>query len=107
MVDWDSSKKAIPAELKMLFRFEGEKQSYAVIHSCHNKCTSLSVLSKIWIKEYEKDTTVSIKKLEPYADNDSTKGRLPTLRIILCEAIQSHCLLMPLHDTSQQVIQIK
>src|SRR5687767_8542266 len=52
MVDWEGSKHLIAAELKMLFRFENERQSYAVIHSCHKRVEDHSVLSKIWFKDY-------------------------------------------------------
>ena len=107
MVDWESSNHLIPAEILMFFQFENEEQIYAVIHSCHEKFRDYSVLSNVWIKEYEKDTPSSISKILPYEDKDTCKDRTPQLRIIPCEAIHSHCLLMPLAESSQQVIQIK
>ena len=50
MIDWDTTNYLIPAEIKMMFQFENEEQRYAVVHSCHNKYTELTVLSQIWIK---------------------------------------------------------
>jgi hypothetical protein len=107
MVDWDATDDFIPATLKMFFSIEDEEQIYAVIHSCHSKRTKHSVLTNIWIKEYHKDSSKIIKALSPYAKNDDCSEKVPLLRIIPVEAIHSHCLLMPLSRTSQQVIQIQ
>lgn len=106
LVHWESSSTLIPAELKMFFKFETETKYYAVIHSCHERCSKHSVLSNIWIKEYQNDSKESIRRILPYLKDNTCEDKNPLLRIIPCEAIHSHCLLMPLNDCSQQCIQI-
>src|SRR5687767_1765102 len=90
MVDWDSTDYMIPAELRMMFRFENESQSYAVIHSCHNKFTKHSVLSNLWIKEYQNDTPRCVNDLRPFTQADNCSKKMPLLQVIPCEAIHSH-----------------
>ena len=108
MVDWDSSNYLIPAELKLFFCFESKQQMFAIVHSCHTKFKSLSVLSSLWIKEYENDTTKRVRTLEPYNnEEDDCSKREPILRVILCKAIHSHCLVVPVKVCSQQVLHIK
>ena len=107
MANWEKADNLVPASLQMFCRIQNEAQIYAVIQSCHSKCTKHSVLTNIWIKEYQDDSSKTIKALTPYVKDDSCAGRVPLLRIIPCEAIHSHCLLMPLANTSQQIIQVK
>ena len=69
--------------------------------------TEHSMLSNIWIKEYKNDTPASVRALQPYAYNNFCKDKTPLLKVIPIEAIHSQCLLLPLKESSQQVIQIK
>ena len=102
MVDWEGAKSLIPAEVRMFFRFESDNKHYAVIHSCHDCCTKHSVLTCLWIKEYKNNSRDYVNNLFPYSKNDSCEDKEPLLRVIPCEAIHSHCLLMPLSELSQQ-----
>ncbi|HEY9301929.1 MAG TPA: hypothetical protein VIQ31_37300 [Phormidium sp.] len=106
MVDWDGLEHLIPAQLKMFFHFDNESQKYAVIHSCHEKFKKHSVLSNIWVKEYQNDTVASLRTMDAYGDDNNCSNRTPLLRVITCEAIHSHCLLMPVNISSQHVIHI-
>jgi hypothetical protein len=98
--------KLIPAQLRMIFQVEDDDEFYAVIHSCHAKCHKLSVLSYVWLKEYVGDRNSEIAKFRPYAQQETYEEKEPLFRIISCESIHSHCLLMPMRKYSNELIQI-
>ena len=45
MVDWEATNYLITAELRMFFQMENSNQSFALIHSCHDRWIYHSVLS--------------------------------------------------------------
>ena len=106
MVDWEATDYLIPAELRMFFQMKNSNQSFALIHSCHDRCIYHLVLSRIWIKEYQGDTLNFVWSLKPYSLHDCCEEKSPLFRVIPCEATHSHCLLMPLDINSHQCIQI-
>lgn len=90
----------------MFFHFDNEEQKYAVIHSCHENFKKHLVLSNLWVKEYQNDTPASLRSMDAYGDENDCSIKVPLLQVIMCEAIHSHCLLMPVNDSSQHVIHI-
>ena len=95
-----------PCTAEDIFYFGNEEQNYAVIHSCHENFKKHSVLSNLWVKEYQNDTPASLRSMDAYGDENDCSIKVPLLRVIMCEAIHSHCLLMPVNDSSQHVIHI-
>lgn len=106
LIHWEKTDHFVPAEMRMFFKLGANPQIYAVIHSCHNKHTKHSVLTHIWVKEYTNDTKATVKATVPYDPCDDCSNKTPLYRVVPCEAIQSHCLLMPMKENSQQVLQI-
>jgi hypothetical protein len=98
--------KLIPAELRMIFQVEEDEEFYALVHSCHEKHHKLSVLSYVWLKECVGDINSEIAKYRPYAQHETYEEKEPIFRIVSCDSIHSHCLLMPMKKYSNEFIQI-
>ena len=95
----------VPAELQLFFKFETDPTIYSVIHSCHYKNEQASVLSVMWMKEYEglPISSFSLYKGAEYLFPTNTKL---VYRVVKCESIDSHCLLMLFKKNSVYALQI-
>lgn len=105
--DDDSSNTClIPGEIRYIFQIEGDDNYYAIIHLCTGESTQLSVLTYIWEKEYTNHCSSKAKKLKAYVNMDIKQDNTPIYQVINVTSIHKHCLLIPLGQTSCQVIQI-
>ena len=95
----------VPAELQLFFKFESDTTIYSVIHSCHYRNEKASVLSFMWMKEFVDvpKTSFSLYKGAEYLFPTNTT---PVYRVVECDSIDSHCLLMPFKKDSVYTLQI-
>ena len=101
----DENSRLVPAELQMFFQIENNSVLYCVIHSCHYKNEKSSVLSRIWMKEYD---GVAVSNFSNYKSDYLTisSDTNPLFRVVECDSIHSHTLLMPFKHQSWFVLQI-
>ena len=82
----------IPSKLRLFFKCEQGEELYCIVHSCEYTSNQNSVLSVKWKKEYLSHSNMLTKE--------------PVYRVISCDSINSHCLLLPYEFGSEYVLQI-
>lgn len=103
----DHSSYLVPAQLKMIFQIKDNNNYYCVIHSCYDHFDPMSVLSYIWMLEYEDVPVELFSTYKTYQKEDMNAGLKPIYRVVKHKSIHSHCLLIPFDETSTFVLQIK
>lgn len=96
----------VPASLLLFFRFEGNCKFYSCIHSCGYKHKQLSVLSVLWMKEFNNLKKPKFTNMEIEQHCQGNTQNEPKYQIVECDAIQDHCLLIPYHKSNIYFIHI-
>lgn len=127
MVAWESNKKQkrsdnttndemsqkdtdtiyVPCTILSMFQIKDKEQLYCVVHSCHYQSDKLSVLSSIWMKEYQDLPVARFKEYKTMQPAFPLVGKKPIYCIIEAESVVKHCLLIPYHAESCYSLLIK
>jgi hypothetical protein len=83
----------IPAKI-LCFVEDHNKNMHAIIHSCLENSSKMSVLTYRWQLEYLQDQPVSASFKPHECDIDTTK-LTPVYRSVSVDTLQKHCLMMP------------
>ena len=96
----------IPAKI-LCFVEDHNKNMHAIIHSCLDNCSKMSVLTYRWQLEYLNDQPVSASFRPHNCDIDATM-LTPVYCSVSVDTLQKHCLMMPYNGlgTSHFLMQI-
>ena len=89
----------IPAKI-LCFVQDSNDNYFAVIHSCHDFCAKMSVLTYRWQLEYEGDQVVR-QKFHPHEHVVDTSELNPIYWAVSVDTLQKHCLMIPYDSKGQ------
>ena len=88
----------IPAK-NLCFIEDHNGKMFAIIHSCLDNSSEMSVLTYRWQLEYEKDKPVTAS-YKPYECGIDASNITPVYRLVSVDTLQKHCLMIP-YDTKR------
>ena len=83
----------IPAKI-VCFVQDSSNKIFAIVHSCHEYCAKMSVLTYRWQLEYEEYTVVR-HKIHPKDCLADASELTPIYHAVSVDTIQKHCLMIP------------
>src|SRR6478735_153862 len=89
----------IPAKIQCFIE-DHNGNLFAIIHSCLENCSKMSVLTYRWQLEFTKDKPVAAS-FKPHECAIDTSKLTPIYRSVSVDTLQKHCLMIPYDATGQ------